>query len=93
MNLNNFSSYLFGVYDLCSSDLNVLRQVLVKDFNCFTDRQNVLPADPENKHSLMQNMLSVKEGEGWRRVRNLMTPAFTTGKLKLVRKDYLLITN
>jgi cytochrome P450 len=35
---------------------------------------------------MMQNVISIKRGEDWRRVRNLVTPAFTTGKLKKVNK-------
>uniref|UniRef100_A0A914CC27 Cytochrome P450 n=1 Tax=Acrobeloides nanus TaxID=290746 RepID=A0A914CC27_9BILA len=49
---------------------------------------NILPVDPENKHNLGQNMITLKEGEEWRRVRNLLTPAFTTGKLRMLIPEF-----
>lgn len=30
----------------------------------------------------MRNMLTVKCGDDWKRVRNVITPAFTTGKMR-----------
>lgn len=35
--------------------------------------------------SLQKNVLSVLRGEDWKRVRGVVTPAFTTGKIKRVR--------
>lgn len=30
----------------------------------------------------MRNVLTMKKGEEWKRVRNVITPAFTTGKMR-----------
>ena len=36
---------------------------------------------------IMKNAISVAEDEQWKRIRTLLSPAFTSGKLKEVRKE------
>jgi len=38
------------------------------------------------QNSLLRSMVSVVQGDDWRRVRNTITPAFTAAKLKKVGK-------
>lgn len=46
---------------------------------------NVLqPGQLVNKHSLLGKMMSTQRDERWKALRNTMTPAFTTGKMKHV---------
>ncbi|NP_001306754.1 cytochrome P450 6A70 precursor [Ceratitis capitata] len=59
-------------------DLDLIKRILVKDFNNFTDRglfHNVRD-DP-----LTGNLLFL-DGEQWRVLRHKLSPAFTTGKLR-----------
>ncbi|KAH9490253.1 hypothetical protein Btru_035050 [Bulinus truncatus] len=62
---------------LITRDVNLLRQVLVKDFNNFTDRAvGVITRSP------LDNGLFFLQGKNWRRMRHILSPSFSTGKLK-----------
>ncbi|XP_022230419.2 probable cytochrome P450 6a14 [Drosophila obscura] len=59
-------------------DLDLIKQVLIKDFNYFQDRgvfHNVRD-DPLTGHLL------TLEGDEWRSMRQKLTPVFTSGKIK-----------
>ncbi|XP_077486655.1 cytochrome P450 3A6-like [Amblyomma americanum] len=64
------------------ADLDLLRQIQVKDFHDFTDRallfQAKRPPSPQNK-GLLQ-LTSTR----WKEVRSVLTPSFTTNKLKMM---------
>ncbi|XP_077486201.1 thromboxane-A synthase-like [Amblyomma americanum] len=64
------------------ADVDLLRQIQIKDFNDFSDRgllfQAKRPPSPHNK-SLLQ-LTSTR----WREVRSVLTPSFTTNKLRLM---------
>lgn len=64
------------------ADLELLRQIQIKDFQDFTDRgilfQDKRPPSPHNK-SIMQ-LTSTR----WKEVRSVLTPSFTTNKLKMM---------
>ncbi|KAL1438655.1 hypothetical protein MTO96_047849 [Rhipicephalus appendiculatus] len=64
------------------ADLDLLRNIQVKDFQDFTDRallfQAKRPASPQNK-GLLQ-LTSTR----WKEVRSVLTPSFTTSKLKMM---------
>ncbi|KAK6044800.1 hypothetical protein COOONC_17695 [Cooperia oncophora] len=88
--------FLMSSPELVSVDLDILRQVLVKDFDCFTDRthglarnvtplQNLLNVDPSDETSLLATSLVSLKGLNWSRVRKQVVPAFSTGKIKSVR--------
>ncbi|XP_055890425.1 cytochrome P450 3A24-like [Biomphalaria glabrata] len=62
---------------LISRDVELLRQILVKDFNNFTDRAVSAATVSPVKHGLF-----FLEGKNWRRMRHILSPSFTTGKLK-----------
>ncbi|XP_054154644.1 cytochrome P450 3A24-like [Oppia nitens] len=73
----------FGVYELNRpvlylSDPVLIRDVLVKDFHSFINRRSFgTGSDP-----LIDNIVGNLRGDQWKRVRSLMSPTFTTGKLK-----------
>ncbi|KAI3412148.1 Cytochrome P450 3A4 [Globodera pallida] len=79
---NSYGSFLFDRREFCTKDPEMMRQIFIKEFSHFQNRFNLLPERKEAPKSLMRNMLSVLCDEDWKRVRNRITPAFTTGKLK-----------
>ena len=71
---------VFGVYDgtspgLLCVDPEILERVLVKDFNTFTDRQTVF-------HKSQRESLIASNGAKWKMLRSIISPSFTTGKIK-----------
>ncbi|XP_054159158.1 cytochrome P450 3A11-like, partial [Oppia nitens] len=71
----------FGVYEstrpvLYLSDPDLIRNVLVKDFHNFTNRRDI------STGLLMDKMLPNLKNENWKRVRTVITPTFTLGKLR-----------
>ncbi|XP_066961970.1 cytochrome P450 6k1-like [Macrobrachium rosenbergii] len=76
---------LGGAYILLSpilyiADPEMIKQILVKDFDHFSDRQSFTSLHKNDK-SMNESLFNLN-GEKWKRLRNLMTPAFTSGKLK-----------
>ncbi|CAG2182090.1 unnamed protein product, partial [Oppiella nova] len=73
----------FGVYELGKpvlylSDPELIREVLVKDFHMFTNRREFRTGgDP-----IFENMVGLQKDSEWKRIRSVMSPTFTTGKLK-----------
>ncbi|XP_049832421.1 cytochrome P450 6k1-like [Schistocerca gregaria] len=71
--------YLFSKPGLLLIDRDLIRLVLVKEFDAFSHRNvNFDEKDPLNYHLFNLN------GGRWKRLRAKMTPAFTTGKLKMM---------
>ncbi|XP_025105956.1 cytochrome P450 3A29-like [Pomacea canaliculata] len=75
---------VFGLYFgrspiLVVSDLDILREVLVKEFNNFSDRFFVTGG---TRPAVVDKGLFFVGGPAWKRIRTLMTPAFTSSKLK-----------
>ncbi|KAH9509386.1 hypothetical protein Btru_045772 [Bulinus truncatus] len=63
---------------LITRDLNILKHVLVKDFNNYVDRAAVICSN-----SPVEKGVFFLSGQDWKRVRHVITPSFSTGKLKL----------
>lgn len=61
-----------GKLQLISRDLDILKHVMVKDFNNFVDRITVL-----NTNSLISKGLFFLQGDDWRRVRHVLSPSFS----------------
>ncbi|GFR82684.1 cytochrome P450 3A24 [Elysia marginata] len=62
---------------LITRDLALLKNVLVKDFNCFSDRwYKIVSTSPASRGVFFL------DGADWKRIRQLMSPSFSTGKLK-----------
>ncbi|XP_032586068.1 probable cytochrome P450 6a14 [Drosophila mojavensis] len=59
-------------------DLDLIKQLLIKDFNVFQDRGifNNVRDEPLTGH------LFTLEGDEWRSMRHKLTPVFTSGKMK-----------
>lgn len=60
------------------TDLNLIRQILIKDFHIFPDRAHYF----DKKNDPISAHLVNIEGSYWKFIRNKLSPAFSTGKLK-----------
>ncbi|XP_055959143.1 cytochrome P450 3A24 isoform X2 [Patella vulgata] len=74
---------VYGLYfgrepSLVINDLDILKEVLVKDFQHFTDRRVSVARAYVEKGVFFQG------GADWKRIRNIITPTFSSGKLKLM---------
>ncbi|KAI4884180.1 hypothetical protein NFI96_027844 [Prochilodus magdalenae] len=62
---------------ICVTDKDVLRTVLVKDcYSNFTNRRDIAV------NGELYDALVVAQNDDWRRIRSILTPSFTSGKLK-----------
>ncbi|XP_018395595.1 PREDICTED: cytochrome P450 9e2-like [Cyphomyrmex costatus] len=61
-------------------DLELIKTVLVKNFEAFPDRRGFT----DFNDSLSQKNLFSLHGEKWRHVRNLLSPSFTSSKMKMM---------
>uniref|UniRef100_A0A2C9JYP8 Cytochrome P450 n=1 Tax=Biomphalaria glabrata TaxID=6526 RepID=A0A2C9JYP8_BIOGL len=68
---------VYGWYDarrpaIVVRDLDIVKDICVKNFNSFIDRHTLFDAEPP----LRDNLLNLR-GEHWRRVRNTLSPTLT----------------
>ncbi|CAD7683936.1 unnamed protein product [Nyctereutes procyonoides] len=81
---NCFRKYgrMWGFYDgrqpvLAITDPDMIKTVLVKEcYSVFTNRRSFGPV------GFMKSAISLSEDEEWKRIRTLLSPTFTSGKLK-----------
>jgi cytochrome P450 family 6 len=69
-----------GKPQLLVIDLDLAKTVLVKDFEFFQNRQ----AFGGFQDEYLDEMLTQLEGDRWKQARSLVSPVFTSGKLKLM---------
>ncbi|XP_047659426.1 cytochrome P450 3A30-like isoform X1 [Tachysurus fulvidraco] len=73
---------IWGMYDarqpvLCIMDTEIIKSVLIKEcYSLFTNRRNFRLNGP------LYDAVSVVEDEDWRRIRSVLSPSFTSGRLK-----------
>ncbi|XP_054160994.1 cytochrome P450 3A21-like [Oppia nitens] len=73
---------LYGILNgsnpaLTIAEPELIKHVLVKDFNSFADRTRKRRIHPILKHHLIES-----SGDDWKRLRSIITPTFTSGKMK-----------
>lgn len=75
-----FGMFLFHKPALMVNDPELIKRILVKDFNSFAERYSGSDVhDPLGHYNLFSAKSSL-----WRRIRNKMTPFFSSGKLKMM---------
>ncbi|XP_069955417.1 cytochrome P450 9e2-like isoform X2 [Cherax quadricarinatus] len=79
----NGGSKYCGLYELFRpvlmiGDPDLLKNIFVKDFDHFVDRRRILAEDG----SILNEMLSNKTGDEWKTLRAILTPTFTSGKMR-----------
>ncbi|XP_069937065.1 cytochrome P450 9e2-like isoform X1 [Cherax quadricarinatus] len=79
----NGGSKYCGLYELFRpvlmiGDPDLLKNIFVKDFDHFVDRRRILAEDG----SILNEMLSNKTGDEWKTLRDILTPTFTSGKMR-----------
>jgi len=86
---------MFGIYGhpdkgdaLIINDMDLAKRMLVKDFDHFVDRTSFgLKLDENDEVDMIfGHSFMMQKGDAWKTSRSLMTPVFTTGKLKLMYK-------
>lgn len=91
-----FGTYMFGKPVLNINDIELLRHILVKDFNHFSDRAdsnlvNLTKGGEMDK--LWANQLTNLCGNRWKDVRSTFSPIFTSGKMKGMLKFIVEVGN
>ncbi|XP_070208336.1 cytochrome P450 3A24-like [Littorina saxatilis] len=77
---------VYGIYVgrqpmIVVSDLDILKEVMVKDFGHFTDRFNQTEGVMSE---VVKKGVFFAGGVDWKRIRNIITPTFSAGKLKMM---------
>ena len=74
-----FGVYFFGSADVVITDLDVIKDVLIRDFDAFHNRGFFYTRDDP----LTCHLFNI-EDEAWRKMRAKMSPTFTSGKMKMM---------
>ncbi|XP_017484888.1 PREDICTED: LOW QUALITY PROTEIN: cytochrome P450 6a22-like [Rhagoletis zephyria] len=72
-------TYIFAKPILVLLDLDLIKQVLIKDFNTFPDRFEYIP-----DNNIINGNLFKVNAERWRPLRTKITPTFTSAKMKFM---------
>ncbi|XP_051560418.1 cytochrome P450 3A30-like [Myxocyprinus asiaticus] len=73
---------VWGIYDarqpvLCILDQSIFKTILIKEcYSFFTNRRNFRLNGP------LYDAVSIAEDDDWRRIRSVLSPSFTSGRLK-----------
>jgi len=71
----------FGTPTVLVRDPELIRDIMVKDFEYFPDHQNIF--DESLEPLLDKNIFSLR-GDRWREMRNTLSPSFTASKMKFL---------
>lgn len=72
--------FIEPVYLICDPDL--VKQITVQDFDHFPHRKISVPETKEN--SVLGRQMFIARGRKWRDLRNILSPAFTGNKMRLM---------
>lgn len=73
------SYYLGKTPVIVVGEPELIKNILVKDFNIFPQRRA-----NESTHPIMKKNLAFIVGDDWKRVRSITTPTFTSSKMKMM---------
>lgn len=76
-----FGAYVFNSPCLILKDPEIIKQVMIKDFNYFPNRSGFFD---ENIDPVSANTIFTAKGSVWKTLRSKITPAFSSGKIKLM---------
>merc|ERR1712156_796685 len=82
--------YTFHTPVMVVNDPEMARQILIKDFNHFVDRDteanmsNAFPGKTTDVYWLGQ--MTIKTGDQWKDIRSTFSPIFTSGKMKAMMR-------
>uniref|UniRef100_A0A6Q2YLT1 unspecific monooxygenase n=1 Tax=Esox lucius TaxID=8010 RepID=A0A6Q2YLT1_ESOLU len=77
-----FLGTMLEIYDgrqpvLCTMDRTMIKTILIKEcYNNFTNRRNF------HLNGELYDALSIAEDDAWKRIRSVLSPSFTSGRLK-----------
>ena len=72
----------FGTPTIVITDFELMKKVMIKDFEYFTDRRPLTLHPDTNKY--LTKMMTTQTGQEWKNNRSMMSPIFTSGKLKQI---------
>lgn len=72
----------FSVPSYFATDLKLIRNIYVKDFDHFVDRRNISGLTGNGKNNFLHKMIVSMTAEEWKEMRSKLSPTFTTGKLR-----------
>ncbi|KAG0724962.1 Cytochrome P450 3A11 [Chionoecetes opilio] len=78
---------MFGMYEVWNPilvlwDPEIMKHIFIKDFDHFTDRRTFELDTGNEREQMIMEMLTLKNGAAWKSLRAIMTPTFTSGKIK-----------
>lgn len=71
---------VLGTPSLVIRDIEIAKHIMIKDFDHFVDRREFILSRKANRYTV--DMLSLLKGDKWKTIRNIMSPVFTSGKIK-----------
>lgn len=71
----------FGTVHYTVTDLELLKHIMVKDFDHFVNRR---PLQVLNNDVVFKKMIAFRQSEQWRALRSKLSPTFSSGKIKKV---------
>nr|WET52691.1 cytochrome P450 [Phaedon brassicae] len=74
-----FGMYMFVKPLLVVKDPDLIKEITVKSFDNFADHRDIMPVEADPLWG--KNLVQLK-GEDWKFMRPLMSPSFTSGKIK-----------
>ena len=74
--------FTLGTPSVVINDLDLAKKVLISDFDHFTDRRPIRVNEEHGSNKYFARMLMTSKGQEWKKMRQILTPIFTGGKLR-----------